>query len=239
MASGIAPKVRKTRKRRGKSPKMARSTTNLTARIKRLEVAKARADALSAKTILSFKPMAELLGVSRQVLTGWADEVKGFEESGAFKRGGNGIEWEFRPRRTVDFLLKHFRKAADGQARKSRELTKSIGVSLAEDDGDVSLAEVKDRVNLTITLVSAGERQGAYTLTEDWKVVLRGYNEAVVDGIMGVRTRLDPNGNLPPIIRKQVDEYLRSVAAAVHANAQRYLEGFNAGSEQEGVGRAR
>ena len=218
---------------------MAKPTTNLTARIKRLEAAKARADALSTKTILSFKPMAELLGVSRQVLTGWADEVKGFEESGAFKRGGNGIEWEFRPRRTVDFLLKHFRKAADGQARKSRELTKSIGVSLAEDDGDVSLAEVKDRVNLTLTVTAAGEKQGHYTLAEDVRSFVTGYNPSVVDGIMGVKTKVDPNGNLPPLLRKQIDDYLRSVATAAHAKAAQFVKDFRAGTEQAGVGRAR
>lgn len=231
--------MRKARKRRGKSPKMARSTTNLTARIKRLEAAKARADALSAKTILSFKPMAELLGVSRQVLTGWADEVKGFEESGAFKRGGNGIEWEFRPRKTVDFLLRHFRKMAESQSRKSRELTRSIGVSLAENDEATSLAEVKDRVNLTLAVTAAAEKQGHYTPAEDMRAFITGYNQSVVDGIMGVKTKVDPNGNLPPLLRKQVDEYLRSVAAAVHASAQRYIEGINAGSEQAGVGRAR
>lgn len=218
---------------------MAKSAPNLTARIRRLEAAKARADKLPARQVLSFKPMAELLGVSRQVLTGWADEVKGFEESGAFKRGGNGIEWEFRPRKTVDYLLRHFRKMAESQSRKSRELTRSIGVSLAENDEALSLTEVKERVNLTLTVTAAAERQHLYTPADEVRAFLGGYNQAVVDGIMGVRTKVDPNGNLPPHIRKQVDEYLRSVATAVHASAQRYIEGVNAGSKQTGVGRAR
>jgi len=218
---------------------MAKSSTNLTARIRRLEAAKVRADKLPAREVLTFGPMMQLLGVSRPVLVGWADEVEGFEASGAFKRGGNGIEWEFRPRRTVDFLLRHFRKAADGQARKSRELTKSIGVSLAEDDGDVSLAEVKDRVNLTLTVTAAGEKQGHYTLAEDVRSFVTGYNQSVVDGIMGVRTKVDPNGNLPPLLRKQIDEYLRSVATAAHAKAAQFVKDFRAGTEQAGVGRAR
>ncbi|MBK6800349.1 MAG: hypothetical protein IPG83_02360 [Novosphingobium sp.] len=218
---------------------MAKSATNLTARIRRLEAAKVRADKLPARQVLTFKPMSDLLGVSRQVLTGWADEIDGFETSGAFERGGNGIEWQFKPRKTVAFLLKHFRKAADKQSAKSRELSRSVGVRMADDDEALSMTEVKERVNLTLTVVAAAERQKLYTPTDEVRSVFDGYNQAVVDGIMGVRTKVDPNGNLPPHIRKQVDEYLRSVAAAVHASAQRYIEGINAGSEQAGVGRAR
>lgn len=218
---------------------MARPTTNLTARIRRLEAAKARADKLPARQVLTFKPMADMLGVSRPVLTGWADEIEGFEKSGAFERGGNGIEWQFKPRKTVDFLLKHFRKQAEKQSAKSRELTRSIGVSLAENDEATSLAEVKDRVNLTLTVTAAGEKQGHYTLAEDVRSFVTGYNQSVVDGIMGVRTKVDPNGNLPPLLRKQIDEYLRSVATAAHAKAAQFVKDFRAGTEQAGVGRAR
>ena len=218
---------------------MAKSAPNLTARIRRLEAAKARADKLPARQVLTFKPMAELLGVSRPVLTGWADDVEGFEESGAFERGGNGIEWQFKPRKTVDFLLKHFRKQAEKQSAKSRELSKSVGVSLAENDEATSLAEVKDRVNLTLAVTAAAEKQGHYTPAEDVRAFITGYNQSVVDGIMGVKTKVDPNGNLPPLLRKQIDDYLRSVATAAHAKAAQFVKDFRAGTEQAGVGRAR
>ena len=218
---------------------MTSNTVNLTARIKRLEVAQGRAAKLPAKQVLSFKPMAELLGVSRPVLTGWADDIEGFEESGSFVRGGNGIEWAFKPKKTVDFLLRHFRKVAEGQNRKSREITKSVGVSLADDDEAVSLAEIKDRVNLTLSLTAAAEKQGQYVPAERLTHFLAGYNQAVVDGIMGVRTRVDPNGNLPPSLRKQIDEQLRSVASSVHALAVAFIEENGARTEQTGVGRAR
>lgn len=217
---------------------MAKQASNLTARIRRLEAAKARADKMPARQVLSFKPMADLLGVTRPTLTGWADDIDGFETSGAFVRGGNGIEWEFNPRKTVSYLLKHFRGNADRQAKKSRELTKAVGVSLSPDDDALSLAEVKDRVNLTITLTGAAEKQQQYVLASEMTSFLTGYNQRVLDGIMGVRTRVDPNGNLPPNIRREVDEYLRSVASEVHSEAARFIEENSARSQQAGVGRA-
>lgn len=216
---------------------MSAPATNLSARIRRLEAAKARADKLPARQSLSFKPMLELLGVSRPTLTDWCD-LPGFEQSGCFVRGGNGIEWEFKARRSVDWLLKHFRKEADRQAEKSRALTKSIGVQVSERDEDLSLAEVKDRVNLTITLTQAAERQQQYVLASEMSAFLTGYNQRVLDGIMGVRTRVDPNGNLPPHIRREVDEYLRSVASEVHVEAARFIEEHSAGLQQRGIGRA-
>lgn len=216
---------------------MSRPPSNLSARIRRLEAAKARADKLTARQSLSFKPMLELLGVSRPTLTEWCD-LPGFEQSGCFVRGGNGIEWEFKARRSVDWLLKHFRKEAERQAEKSRALTKSIGVQVSERDDDLSLAEVKDRVNLTITLTQAAERQQQYVLASEMAAFLTGYNQRVLDGIMGVRTRVDPNGNLPPHIRREVDEYLRSVASEVHVEAARFIEEHSAGLQQRGIGRA-
>ena len=217
---------------------MGRQSTNLSARISRLEAAKKRADKLGVRQTLSFKPMVELLGVSRPTLTEWCDNVPGFEEAKCFKRGGNGIEWEFKARKTVDFLLDHFRSVAEKQAAKSREISKAVGVTLPDAEHSPSLAETKQLVELTMTVTGAAEKQRMYVLADDVQSFMVGYNQSVVDGILGVRTKVDPNGKLPPAVRKQVDEYLRSVATAVHAKATRFIEETCAGTGQAGVGRA-
>ena len=217
---------------------MSKAVTELSARIRRIEAAEPRAKALPRGTMLSSKPMCELLGISWVTLRGYCDDIEGFEQSGSFVRGGNGIEWEFKPKATVAYLLKHFRGVATKQAAKSRKLTKAVGVSLSDDDEAVSLVEVKDRVNLTLTLVAATEKQGLYVLASDAADFLAGYNQRVIDGIMGVKTKVDPNGNLPPAVRKQVDEYLRSVATEVNEAANKAIEGYRARTQQEGTGGA-
>ncbi len=218
---------------------MAANTTSLSARIRALEAAQKRAAALPRKARLSFVPMMELIGVSRPVLRDWCREIEGFAESGAFVMGGNGIEWDFDPRKTVAFLLKHFRGVVADQGKRSRSIAQASGIELAEDDEAVSLAEVKERMNLTMTAVAAAERQGRYMLVDEVASFIAGYNQRVIDGIMGVRTQADPNGHLPVEVRKSVDGYLRSVATQVHGLAQAFVEEHGiAGLQQEGVGRA-
>jgi hypothetical protein len=211
---------------------MSKAVTDLSARIRKLELAEARAKALPRAAVLSSKPMSELLGVSWVTLRGYCDEIDGFEASGSFVRGGNGIEWVFKPARTVAYLLKHFRSVSVRQAAKSRKVTKAVGVTLSDDDAP-SLAETKDLVNLTLTVTAAQERQHRYAPADEVANFIAGYNEELVSGILGVKTKVDPNGNLPPALRKAVDEELRSLATALHAKAASYIEAKRAGTEQK------
>jgi hypothetical protein len=169
--------------------------------------------------------------VTRPSLRGWCNDIDGFEGSGAFVRGGNGIEWAFNPRKTVAYLLKHFRGRAADQAASSRKLTKAVGVTLSDGDEAMSMAEVKDRLNLTLALVAATEKQGSYVLASEVSEFIAEYNQFVRDGIMGVATQADPQGNLPPAVRVSIDEFLRSLALAVQQKAIGAIEKFNAGAE--------
>lgn len=213
---------------------MAAQSNGLSARIRQLEAAEQRAKALPAKATLSFKPMQELLAVSRPVLTGWCNDIDGFEASGAFIRGGNGIEWEFKPRKTVAFLLKHHRGVISAQAAKSRKISEAVGVKLPESEEAVSLAETRQLIDLTLKVTEAQEAQGRYVVAEDVAQFIGDYNEEVVSGLMGVKTKVDPNGNLPPAVRKAVDEELRRVAALVHAKAEKFVKGLTGAGLQQG-----
>lgn len=213
-----------------------RSAMDLSTRIGRLEAAEVRAKALPRSTILGARPMAEMLSVHWNQLREWCDEIPALEKVEAFKRGGAALAWEFNPRKTVAALLKHFRGQSERQAKKSRDISKAIGVRLPEGEAAPSLSETKDLVNLTLTVVAATEKQHRYVLAEAVVSFVEGYNDMVVNGILGVRTKVDPNGNLAPAIRADVDNYLRLVATEVHAEAQQFIEEHRAGFEQGGIG---
>lgn len=216
---------------------MAAQSNGLSARIRQLEAAEKRAAALPAKTRLSFKPMQELLAVSRPVLTGWCSDIDGFEASGAFVRGGNGIEWEFNPRKTVAYLLKHHRGVIARQTAKSQKIAKAVGVTLPDGEESSSLAETRQMIDLTLKVTEAQERQGRYIPVDEVSTFLAGYNEEIVSGLMGTKTKVDPNGNLPPAVRKAVDEELRRVAALVHDRATKFIGKLRgADLRQGGVG---
>lgn len=215
---------------------MARPATNPSARLARLDAARPKLAGLKRGEILSAIPMAQLLGVGWPALREWCNTLPGFAASGAFFDGGNGVKYEFQPKKTLDFLTKHFRGVLDRQAADSRRISKAVGVTLPAAETP-SLAETKDLVNLTLTVVAAADRQGLYVLASDAADFLSGYNRQVVDGIMGVKTKVDPNGNLPPAVRKRVDEYLRSVATEVNLAARKAIGDYRARTRQAGVGR--
>lgn len=204
---------------------MGKAAVSIGARISRLELAERRAASLPRGAKLASRAMSELCGVSWPVLRGWCDEFPELEAKGAVTRGGNGIEWEFAPRKFVSMLLRTMRKIRDGQARKSRAITKSIGVNLPEAEEAPSYAETKSLVELTMTVTAAKERQGEYAPAAEVKDFIVGYNQAVLDGILGVRTKVDPSGTLTPALRKAVDDELRALAVRVNAIATRFVEG--------------
>jgi len=204
---------------------MARPASSLSSRLTKLESAKARAAKLKRGTLLSSRPMAELLGVSWPVLRTWCDEIEPLERSGAVIRGGNGIEWQFEPRETVKHLIAHFKTRMAGQAKKSRAITKAIGVTLSADEEAPSLSETKSLVELTMTVTAAKEKQGGYAPAADVRDFIIGYNQAILDGILGVRTKVDPSGALSPAMRKAVDDELRALAVNVNGIAAKFIEG--------------
>lgn len=214
---------------------MGRPGASLNARLTKIEAAKQRAKRFKREERLAAKPMSELLGVSWVTLRDWCDEIGELENSGAVIRGGNGIEWAFDPRRTIAIIQKVMQTRLAGQARKSRAITSAIGVSMPVTEDAPSIAETKDLVNLTLAVVAAAEKQSRYTPTEDMLDFLDRYNQRVVESIMGVRTRVDPNGNLPPHVRVAMDKYLRAVATEVHGEATRFIEEHRARLQQAGA----
>lgn len=215
---------------------MARPKTSFDARLAHLKKAKARAAKVRVGKTLSADPMSKLLGVTWQTLRGWCDELDGFEASGCYVRGGNGIEWEFDAHKTLDFLLAWFQARIDAQHKSGRSLTQNFGIDMPEEETAVSIASIKDMANLTMSMVGMAEKQKRYVLADRMAMFVAGYNQTVVDAILGVGSEIDPNGNLPVPVRAKVDEALRRVAVEVHAAATKFLEANGAALQQEAIG---
>ena len=213
-----------------------RNATSVSVRLKRLYSARDRVWKTERGAILRGPEMAKLLGVSWATLREWTNEIETFEQSGAFERGGNGMQYEFCPVRTLWFLIDHYDALAGQQAGRNQVMQESTGLDLPETESDVSFEEAKGLVNLTVTVVSAAREQGKYTPTGEWTGFLEGYNGRVVSGILGVGTKVDPNGMLPPAVRADMDRYLRELATSVHDDAVSFIGEYREGLQQAGTG---
>lgn len=194
---------------------MARPSTPLSAQLARLDAAKKRADALGTRATVSFKSMAEILGVTRQTLTNWTDALEGFEQSGCYKRGGNGIEWEFKPVRTVNWLLKHFTKKAEKARRATDNFAKDAGANKSFSDAN-SPQELKQFYELSRAIRRDKLEDGEHSKTQENKDLHEGFAELVRSAVMSQLTRFDPNGNEDSALRSRIDEMSRSTLVLIY-----------------------
>lgn len=214
---------------------MARPATNLDARLRELGKSFDRARHVPCGQVVQSVEMSKILGVNWTTLRGWCRDIEGFADSGVFEAGDKGINYTFEPRATIFWLMRHFEARRAASHKASRGVADAAGVKLPESEMP-SVAETKDLVNLTLAVVDATEKQKRYMLVEEGAAFLDGYNRSVVNAILGVRTQVDPNGNLPPDVRLEMDDYLRSVANAAHASAEQFIEECRAGLQQGGTG---
>lgn len=214
---------------------MPAPATSPAARLKVLARAKKRLADIPRGELFTSMPMADLLEISWVTLKKWCNEFEGFAESGAFSRGDRGMNWDFCPVRTVWFLIEYFEAMGRKAAEKSAKTQKDTGIELPESEETVTFEEARGLVNLTITVTSAAEKQGIYCLASETADFIDGYNQTVINSILGVRTTVDPGGLLPPREREAMDEALRGVAAHVHEQAQKFIKGCRAGIQQAGT----
>jgi len=178
---------------------MAHSASSPAARLRKLNAALEKAKKFKRGTVLTFEPMMELIGVSRPVLRDWCGEIAGFEESGAFERGGNGIEWQFKPGPTIRFLIKHFEAEQAKQVEKAKRLRKAIGDDvLAELPEDMTADEIIKAVRAAREVREEQESQSALIKASLAASVFdQTINRMLQAGIQAGREQ-DPTGQWPP-----------------------------------------
>lgn len=208
-------------------------TVSISSRIEALEAAERRISTIEA-TKLSSMPMAEALSVSWPTLRRWCD-LPAFADSGAFVRGGNGIEWEFDPKKTVAALLAHFRGEMTKRQDRNRRVVESVGLDMdPEEAGRIDMAELARQVNLTLAIQENKMKSGGYVPATDLRDFLRGYNQSAVSAVLGVGSKIDPTGALPASIRTAMTEELRKVAVGMQSMCSKFVGEFGAGLIEEG-----
>lgn len=215
---------------------MAAASTSDNLRLKRLETAREKAVKLPRGTILGAKPMADLIAVRWPTLRDWCDEIDALETKGAMVRGGNGVDYEFKPLKAIDVLIKHFGARVAAQRQKNRKINRATGIQLSESDDDVSFQDARGQVGLTVTVVDYRIKQGNYTPKQNVVDLFSEYNQMVVNGILGIRTKMDPSGSREKYTKAELDDALRVLATNIHANAERLLKGkIGARLQQNGI----
>jgi hypothetical protein len=217
---------------------MARPVTTQTARLKSLGAARDRAKKLKRGAVVDAATFADLIGLRWSTVREWFDRIDGFEESGCFVRGGNGVEWQIKALKAIDFIIAHYRAEEDRRREKNQKLRQKTGVTLPEAEAGATFEETRGLVKLTIDVVAAKEKQGEYTPTGEMIVFIDGLYQTIVNGILGTRTKVDPNGNLPAHVRAKIDDHLRALATGVHQDVTRFIEKHRARLQQGGAGQA-
>jgi len=212
---------------------MARQTTSLNARLRKLEGAKARAAKHKADAVLAAGPMSELLGVTWNVLRDWCNEIDGFEKSGAFHRGGNGIEWEFRPRKTVAFLIAHFKARIETEKRRGKVITKATGAKSPEDE-ELGLVELRHAYELARSIKREKRIDGEHCLRDHVVWLFPAAMERTRNRVMSIVTKADPNGNMPPAHRQRIEAACRATLLEIYEDQVELKEEFDARVQQEG-----
>ena len=148
---------------------------------------------------LTSKPMCDLLGVSWKVLKGWCDEIAGFEESGAFERGAEGIGYNFRPIQTVRFLIKHFEAAQSRQVAATKQFRRAVaGNALDALPEDMSADEIIKSVRLAREVREEQQSQGILIRADEAATTIQEMLGSMLQAGMQAGREQDPTGQWPP-----------------------------------------
>lgn len=200
---------------------MSRTVLSPAARLTQLRVAKKRADKLGVKATLTAEPMAELLGVSWQgALRRWCD-LPGFEQSGCFVRGGQGIKWTFKVRKTTDWLIRYFEREESALKAKSRRTEQVLALPEGTMPDGYTLMEVDKSIGIFQRIAEQKREAGEWVPKAHVEDIFREVLTAARDHVLGVIGVADPNGVFPPEIRERVE---RATVAQAAAFAERCAE---------------
>lgn len=196
-------------------------------------------------TVLSQQPMYNLLGVTRHTLTEWVNEIEGFEESGCFSRGGNGIGYEFNPIATIWFLIRHFEQVEAGEVAKLQEQRKMIaGDKLDSVPEGFTIKESKEALELHLSIISAERDAGKLIDAEKSSAM---FNDLIVrmrEECLSAPQKLDPTNDWDPEVRASFDKMLADFMLLLQDAGKDFVKGsmtngsVSAGTNGAGAGSA-
>lgn len=214
---------------------MARQGNSLAARIRRLEAAERQCGALKRGQVLTAEPMAKLLGVSWKTLRDWTRDLAGFEESGVFTRGAEGVNYEFKALATVRWLLKHFRAEHEARAKRARKLKQAVAGNALDDlPDDISLSEIRDLVRVAGELRAEQERRGQLVDAARVAQLVEAMLDRMLKAAIDARRQQDPSGQFPADVAEKFDSAFHAFILAQQQAATEVLNGLRGRIAQSG-----
>lgn len=213
---------------------MAGKTASPAVRLRKLKAAlpKAQAAGKGGKR-LSAEPMREMLGVSWPVLREWCNDIPGFEESQAFTRGGNGIEWSFKPVATVRFLINHFEQVEKAKREEAKRVRKIIaGDTLDEAPEEYDLDQLQKMLRLSRELREERLHWGKLVEAERVTNLLRamfGKMQATASKSLSAQ---DPTNRLAPEHREMLEDAFANVLETMLVEGEKVLGKLSGGASQ-------
>lgn len=210
---------------------MGRSSSSPANRLKVLARAKERAAKVKRGEVLRSRDMSKLLEVSWPTLRGWCNDLEGFAESGAFTPGGQGVDYGFHPRATVQFLIKHFTKVQKGQVERARR-TRSIvgGGRLADMPEDFDLDDLTKMLRVNGVLREAQERDRLLVDRGDMLAGLVATFSAMQQAGLTAIQQADPTGQWAPRERAAAETAVRTMMTAQYAAMTKELTKLRGGT---------
>jgi hypothetical protein len=214
---------------------MARPGTSPATRLKALEQALAKAQALPRRATLTSVPMAELLAVSWPTLRDWCNDIPALAAAKAFERGDRGIEWTFRPVATVKALIKHFGAERAKRAARARRVKAIVGGTAFDGaDDDFSIDELGKMIRLSTDLQNAKERAGQLTDADRAASAITTLLSNIQQAVLRAAQEEDQTGQWPPEIRESFENATRRILLRIEQSGQDCLRNLRGSAAQPG-----
>lgn len=222
---------------------MGRIAASEEARIARLRAALTRAvsQGLIAET-LTYKPMCDLLGISRSALRDWCDDPE-IADSGAFVAGANGIEYQFNPIATIWVLIRFWERKRDDRIRQQLRIREAVaGDSLDSAPDELTLREAKEALDLHLKLLESERLAGDLARAAEVQATVNKMVMALREATLSAPQKLDPTNEWAPDFREKFDNVLADLMVQLRQAGQEALSPDDgpvpAGSAGKGEGAA-
>lgn len=181
--------------------------------------------------MLGAQPMSKLLEVSWPTLRGWCNDIEGFVESGAFTGGGQGVEYGFHPRATVQFLTKHFEKLHKGKIDKARRTRMIVGGGkLGHLPDEYDLDDMSKMLRVNGALREAQERDSNLVDRGDMQAGLISLYSAMQQAGLTATQIADPTGRWDARERAAAELAVRTMMTAQYAAMTKELTKLRGGT---------
>jgi hypothetical protein len=109
--------------------------------------------------------------------------------------------------------------------RNSLLNSSGLGVEVS-DDSHGTIAELRHKLAISMTLRAEKREDGQWMKREDVKELFSSYNEEMITFLTSERSRCDPNGQLPVDISEAIDADMADLASSLNQRATEFLREY-------------